>query len=200
MTFSPFNRKMSVITSTVLIITPVTSATDLWAGVAQLVLCLTTDWTNGRSRFDPRHRQKSSSSSLCVQTGSRAHPASCTMGTVGRFPGGKARPGRGTDHWPHLVPTSWMSRSYTPLSLRLHDVLWDNFTFYFRHWLHTTLPERDFYDSINPRISAWDNEIKENMTLVCGIMRRATRSFRCTSEHQLYLPQIRNGTRTKGGR
>jgi hypothetical protein len=34
------------------------------------------------------------SSSLCVQTGSGAHPASCTMGTGGPFPGGKARPGR----------------------------------------------------------------------------------------------------------
>jgi hypothetical protein len=35
------------------------------------------------------------SSSLCVQTGSGAHPASCTMGT-----GGKARPGRDADHSP----------------------------------------------------------------------------------------------------
>jgi hypothetical protein len=50
---------------------------------------------------------------LCVQTGSGAHPASCTMGTGGPFPGGKARPGRGTDHSPHLVPRSRMSRSYT---------------------------------------------------------------------------------------
>jgi hypothetical protein len=33
------------------------------------------------------------SSSLCVQTGSGAHPASCTMGT-----GGKARPVRDADH------------------------------------------------------------------------------------------------------
>jgi hypothetical protein len=41
------------------------------------------------------------SSSLCVQTGSGAHPASCTMGTGGPFPGGKARPGRGdADHSP----------------------------------------------------------------------------------------------------
>jgi hypothetical protein len=37
-------------------------------------------------------------SSLCVQTGSGAHPASCTMGTGGPFPGGKARPGRDADH------------------------------------------------------------------------------------------------------
>jgi hypothetical protein len=35
------------------------------------------------------------SSSLCVQTGSGAHPASCTMGT-----GGKAGPGRDADHSP----------------------------------------------------------------------------------------------------
>jgi hypothetical protein len=40
------------------------------------------------------------SSSLCVQTGSVAHPASCTMGTGGPFPGGKARPGRDADHSP----------------------------------------------------------------------------------------------------
>jgi hypothetical protein len=43
---------------------------------------------------------KDFSSSLCVQTGSGAHPASCTMGTGGPFPGGKARPGRDADHSP----------------------------------------------------------------------------------------------------
>jgi hypothetical protein len=35
------------------------------------------------------------SSSLCIQTGSGAHPASCTMDTRG-----KARTGRDTDHSP----------------------------------------------------------------------------------------------------
>jgi hypothetical protein len=43
---------------------------------------------------------KDFSSNLCVQTGSGAHPASCTMGTGGRFPGGKARPGSDADHSP----------------------------------------------------------------------------------------------------
>jgi hypothetical protein len=43
---------------------------------------------------------KDFSSSLCVQTGSGAHPASCTMGKGGPFPGGKARPGRDADHSP----------------------------------------------------------------------------------------------------
>jgi hypothetical protein len=38
------------------------------------------------------------SSNFCVQTGSGAHPASCTMGTGCPFPGGKARPGRDADH------------------------------------------------------------------------------------------------------
>jgi hypothetical protein len=38
--------------------------------------------------------------SLCVQTGSGAHPASCPMGTGGPFPGSKARPGRDADHSP----------------------------------------------------------------------------------------------------
>jgi hypothetical protein len=42
--------------------------------------------------------EKDFSSSLCVQTGSGAHPASCTMGTGGPFPGVKARPGRDADH------------------------------------------------------------------------------------------------------
>jgi hypothetical protein len=40
---------------------------------------------------------KDFSSSICVQTGSGAHPASYTMGTGGSFPGGKARPGRDAD-------------------------------------------------------------------------------------------------------
>jgi hypothetical protein len=43
---------------------------------------------------------KDFSSNLCVQTGSGAHPASCTMGTWGPFPRGKARPGRDADHSP----------------------------------------------------------------------------------------------------
>jgi hypothetical protein len=33
------------------------------------------------------------SSNLCVQTGSGAHPASCTMDTGGTFPGGKSAAG-----------------------------------------------------------------------------------------------------------
>jgi hypothetical protein len=40
------------------------------------------------------------SSSLFVQTGSGAHPASCLMFTGGHFPGGKGRPGRDADHSP----------------------------------------------------------------------------------------------------
>jgi hypothetical protein len=39
-------------------------------------------------------------SSLCVQTGSGAHPASWPMSTLGPFLGDKARPKRDTDHSP----------------------------------------------------------------------------------------------------
>jgi hypothetical protein len=57
-----------------------------------------TGWTTGRSRFDTPQRRKGFSSNLCVQIGSEAHPASCTIGTGGPFPGAKARPGRDADH------------------------------------------------------------------------------------------------------
>jgi hypothetical protein len=39
-------------------------------------------------------------SNLNVQTGSGAHPDSCTMGTGDPFPGVKARPRRDADHSP----------------------------------------------------------------------------------------------------
>jgi hypothetical protein len=38
------------------------------------------------------------SSSLCVQTGSEAHLASCPMGTGGPYPRGKVWPGCDADH------------------------------------------------------------------------------------------------------
>jgi hypothetical protein len=55
-------------------------------------------------------REKDFSSNLCVQTGSEAHPASCTMGT-GVLPRGKGRSGRDADHSPP-VQRSGMSSSY----------------------------------------------------------------------------------------
>jgi hypothetical protein len=44
--------------------------------------------------------KKDFSPSFCVQTGSRAHPASCTMGTAGSFSGAKARSEHDADHSP----------------------------------------------------------------------------------------------------
>jgi hypothetical protein len=43
---------------------------------------------------------KDISSSLCVQTGWESHPASCTVGTGGPSPEGKAYSRRDTDHLP----------------------------------------------------------------------------------------------------
>jgi hypothetical protein len=55
------------------------------------------DWTTG---VWSATEAEDFSSSLCIQTGSGAHPASCQMGTGGSFPRGKARPGRDDDHTP----------------------------------------------------------------------------------------------------
>jgi hypothetical protein len=63
---------------------------------------------------------KNFSSSLCVQTGSRAHPASYTMGTEGPFPGAKRGRGVTLTTKPHLVPRSRMSRSYSSSPLKRH--------------------------------------------------------------------------------
>jgi hypothetical protein len=80
------------------------------------MLCLPTDWATGRSRFDPRHVRNEFSFNVCVQTGSEAYSASCTMGTGGPFPGAKAWPGCDADHSPpYLEPRSRISRNYTPL-------------------------------------------------------------------------------------
>jgi hypothetical protein len=51
--------------------------------------------------------------SLCVQTGSGAHPASCTMGTGVLSPGLNCGRGATLTTHPNLVPRSRMSRSYT---------------------------------------------------------------------------------------
>jgi hypothetical protein len=50
--------------------------------------------------LDPRQRRKDFSCSLCFQTDTGAHPASCPMGTGGPFPRAKARPVRDADHSP----------------------------------------------------------------------------------------------------
>jgi hypothetical protein len=50
---------------------------------------------------------------LCVQTGSGVHPASCPTGTGVLSLGVKRGRGVNLAIHPHLVPRSWMSRSYT---------------------------------------------------------------------------------------
>jgi hypothetical protein len=78
--------------------------------VIVLSIVLTTDWTNGvRSPSD----ENVFSTSLCVQTSSEAHPASCPMSTAAPLPGVKRGRGVTLTTNPHLVPRSWMSRTYT---------------------------------------------------------------------------------------
>jgi hypothetical protein len=61
--------------------------------VAQSVQCLTMGWT---AIVRSPTEAEDFSPNLC----SGAHPATCTMGTGGSFPGCKARPGRDADHSP----------------------------------------------------------------------------------------------------
>jgi hypothetical protein len=53
---------------------------------------------NGWARVRSPTEAEDFFSAPCVQTGSGAHPASCTVGTGASFPGGKGRPGRDGDH------------------------------------------------------------------------------------------------------
>jgi hypothetical protein len=57
-------------------------------------------------------------STICIQTGSGAHPASCTMGTGGSFPRGKAQLGHDADHSP---PSSTEGKKEWELYLLSHQ-------------------------------------------------------------------------------
>jgi hypothetical protein len=68
-------------------------------------------------------RRKNLSSSLCVQTGSGAHPASCAVGTQVLSPELKRSRGVKLTTHPHLVRRLRMSRSYvSSLPKRLRGV------------------------------------------------------------------------------
>jgi hypothetical protein len=64
---------------------------------------------------------KDFSSNICVQTASEVvHIASCAMGTGSTSQGVKNGGGVTLSVHPHLVPKSWMSRSYHHLPLCVH--------------------------------------------------------------------------------
>jgi hypothetical protein len=73
--------------------------------------CIVSDYGLDDGVQSPRE-EEDFSSSLCIQTGSGAHPASCPMGTGGPFSRSKAWLGRDADYSPHLVLSLRMSRSY----------------------------------------------------------------------------------------
>jgi hypothetical protein len=89
--------------------------------VPQPVQCLTTDWTAGvRSPTGA----EDFSSSLCVQTVSEAHPASCTM-----CRGGKERPGREADHSPLSSAQVKKVGAMPPLTQNA-SMAWNDIIFY----------------------------------------------------------------------
>jgi len=79
---------------------------DLGAEIARYSASLRAGLSGMESRWGARL-------SAPLQTGSEAHPASYTMGTMG--PGVKERPGRGVDHPPHLAPRLKKEYSYTSI-------------------------------------------------------------------------------------
>jgi hypothetical protein len=104
-----------------------------WSRVAQSVQCLATGWTTGRSRFDPRQRQRIFPLASLSRPGLRP-----TQPPVQWVPG-VLSPGlkRGRDvtltTQPHLVPRSRMSRSYTS-SLPSAFVGCSGTALVFMHW------------------------------------------------------------------
>jgi hypothetical protein len=92
---------------------------SLLTPVAQSVQCLSTDWKAGlRSPTEA----EDFSSSLCVQTGSGAHPASCTVGTGGSLSGSKA--GRGVILTTHPLPVPRLRKSRSCTSCHPNAPLW----------------------------------------------------------------------------
>jgi hypothetical protein len=68
-------------------------------------------------------------SNLCVRTGSGVHPDPCPVSARSPFPGRKAQQGHDADYSPHLVPRSWMNKSYTSSpTCTFVRLLWDCFT------------------------------------------------------------------------
>jgi hypothetical protein len=84
-----------------------------WAGVAQSVQCLATDWTTGRSRFDSRQKQRifPLTSVSRPSLGPTQPPVQWVPGAFS--PGVKRSRGVTLTTHPHLVPRSKMSRSYS---------------------------------------------------------------------------------------
>jgi hypothetical protein len=70
------------------------------AGVAQSVQCLVTDWTTGRSRFDPRHRKMifPVASVFSPSLGPTQPPVQGVLGVLSAEE--NARPGSDADHSP----------------------------------------------------------------------------------------------------
>jgi len=81
-----------------------------------------TDLRTGRSGIESRWGRDFP----LVQTGPRAHPASCKMGT-GSFPGVKCSRGVLLTTHPLLVPRSWKSRAIPLPKIFLFIALWTNF-------------------------------------------------------------------------
>jgi hypothetical protein len=81
-----YDNRLKILGRLLKVLPPYCSHTEIaMSPVAQSVQCLTTDWT---AVVRPPTGAEGFSSDLCLQTGSGAHPASCTVGTGDFFPRG----------------------------------------------------------------------------------------------------------------
>jgi hypothetical protein len=80
-----------------------------------IVSCHRFSFFPGTFHLEPVVNPTTQASSLCVQIGYGARPASCPMGTGVLSTGVKRGRGMTQTTHPHVVPRSWMSTSYTPL-------------------------------------------------------------------------------------
>jgi hypothetical protein len=126
----------------------------------------------GRKRFDRRQRRKDSSSSFCVQTGSGVHPASCPVGTGGLFQEGTERTRRDADHAPHLVPRSWMSRSYIsskrPVMCSGTALLYFTYTALWLEYLYFVCNKRFILLAKSVMRCFWGESLEENIYRACS--------------------------------
>jgi hypothetical protein len=95
-----------------------------------------------KTLYTGRQRIKDFSSNLCVQIGSGAHPASCTMCIWSPFRGVKARPGLDANNSPSRPrDREWVGATHPTLK-RLYGVQWDRIRLFsfLSHACHKTRP------------------------------------------------------------
>jgi len=141
-------------------------------------------------RFDPRQRTKDLSSSLCVQTGFGAHPASYTMGTGGPFP----RRGR---EWvgaiPPLPPSAFMACNGTDFTETSTYYCFLLFAVIFTSPLQNLISQKLILISGQFKSDLWDYLLSiPRFHLSLNVLFSAQFQTLCVTKHKSTVVPIRN--------